>query len=798
MSALEKPPEDPAVFSSSPGFGTPVHPFPPTQPRRPPPPPAFTKPAIPTILPILLPPPTLRPLAFRAFTKKQNLTLNSQALQALASFVGRLCGSGWREEGTGEKVLEEVAKLWKAESGPIIVDDGVKLQGILRTLEGCMSGGRIGAAKTGKELTRQSSFAFGNDSAVDLSSNEPARPTLDRQGSSFGLSGLHVQEEDDHEDVSKEPRAWLKVISAFDQPRFSYNLEKKHFVQITSKPSLFPQPMQKVALFRERYHVIHQRLLRNAAFQAPTFASNVPTLRRSDSTTAQQFYKITPIANLLGRGATSHLLLGMLVIAPTGALALNDLSGSIPLDLQHAQPLQGKDSAFFCPGMIVLVDGVYEEDWVGAGSSGLGSTGGIGGTIGGRFLGFSIGGPPVEKRNVSLGIDLAAGDVGGGFGWTDFLGLGADRAVGSKMRRLEQTMLRRENDSGGTGARNKMIILSDVTLNLATTLTAVRKVLEHYNRDGEDDAPMSFVLTGNFCSQAGMAGAAIGSIECKEMFDELAVVLSDFPILLRSSTWVFVPGDNDPWAAAFTAGASTTIPRGAVPDLFTSRIKRAFAASKSEVRPASKHATDGEAVWTSNPTRLSLFGSAHEVVVFRDDLASRFRRNAVRVGQATKAQDGDHAHPAPTESADDVTMSGALPSTEDTALVAEDSQMTEADTATTTAATAVAALASGDDYTTAQAKKLILSLLPQSTLSPFPLATRAVHWDYSSALSLYPLPHTLVLADAEAEPYSMTFEGCHVVNPGKLVSGGGRQKKVQWCEYDALTKRGTLKSSWIG
>ena len=104
------------VFSSSPAFGTPLHPLP-NGTRRPlPPPPAF-KPQIATILPILLPPPTLRPLAFRTFTKKHNLTLNSSALQALATFIGRHCGSAWREEGTGEKVLEEVAKVWKAENG---------------------------------------------------------------------------------------------------------------------------------------------------------------------------------------------------------------------------------------------------------------------------------------------------------------------------------------------------------------------------------------------------------------------------------------------------------------------------------------------------------------------------------------------------------------------------------------------------------------------------------------------------------------------------------------------------------
>jgi DNA polymerase epsilon subunit 2 len=106
--------------------------------------------------------------------------------------------------------------------------------------------------------------------------------------------------------------------------------------------------------------------------------------------------------------------------------------------------------------------------------------------------------------------------------------------------------------------------------------------------------------------------------------------------------------------------------------------------------------------------------------------------------------------------------------------------------------------APGDDYATAQAKKLILSLLPQSTLSPFPMSIRPTHWSHNSALSLYPLPHALILADAEAEPFALTFEGCHVVNPGRLVSGGGRRKRVKWVEYDCWTKRGVVKEDFVG
>lgn len=776
MDALRRQPEA-DQFSSSPAFGTPAHPILPAA-QRPLAAPAF-KPAVSApILPILLPPPTLRPLAFRTFTKKHNLTLTGPALQALATFVGRHCGSGWREEGTGEKVLDEVAKLWRAESGPVIVEDNAKLKGVLKTLEGSMSGGRVGAVKSGAKLSRESSFAFGNDGAVEPA-NGDGRPTLEHHGSSFGMSGLNVDEADhEAEDSSKDPRAWIKVISAYSQPRLSYDAEKKHFLPSSSKPSFFAPPTEKTAMARERYNIIHQRLLRNEAFQAPSFSARMPSLARQNSTTTQQFYKITPIANLLGRGGSQHLLLGMLVIAPTGGLALNDLSGSISLDLQHAAPMQGMDSAYFGPGMIILVEGQYEEDWAGAGSSGLGNTGGVGGTIGGRFLGFNISGPPVEKRNVSLGVDLKAGDLGGGFGWTDFLGLGSERAVGQRMRRMEQRLL--SSSSSDSESRQKMVILGEVTLDQPSTLSALRKVLQIYS----PSPPLSFVLTGNFTSRAAMANAGTGSVEYKELIDALAAVLSDFPDLLRSCTWVFIPGDNDPWASSFSAGASTLVPHDQVPDLFTSRIRRIFAAARAEVgQVAKKDAVEGEAIWTSNPARLSLFGPAHEVVVFRDDISGRMRRNAIRVGQATNTRAA-----AGAEEDDDAAMSGALPTTGER----------DADAELPDAPLPNPPATANGDFATQQAKKLILSLLPQSTLSPFPSAIRPVHWSYASALSLYPLPHALVLADAEAEPFALTFEGCHVLNPGRLVTGTGRRRVVKWAEYDCWTKRGNIREDWVG
>lgn len=218
-------PENP-IPSSSPAFGTPLHPI---NPRRTAPiraPPALKPPAKATVLPIILPPGTLRPLAFRTFTKKHNLTLTSSALQVLASFIGRQCGSGWREEGLAEKVLEEVAKSWKKNSSQVIVEgDGEMLKNILKTLEGSMSGGRI---IQGSNLSRQNSFNFSFDGKAQSPAVASARPTIDSQDS-FGISSLEVEDKDEEEDLLKDPREWLKVIDAFEQPKLVYNLSQKHF-----------------------------------------------------------------------------------------------------------------------------------------------------------------------------------------------------------------------------------------------------------------------------------------------------------------------------------------------------------------------------------------------------------------------------------------------------------------------------------------------------------------------------------------------------------------------------------------
>lgn len=514
----------------------------------------------------------------------------------------------------------------------------------------------------------------------------------------------------------------------------------------TSKPSLLASASHKTTLFRNRYHVIQQRLLRNESFQTSTVsASRKATLaHRAATNSASKTLKMTPIANLLGRHGSNHMLLGQLTILPTGDLAISDLTASIALDLRQAVSIP-QDSAWFCPGMIVLVDGVYEEEDESTGN-GLGGSSGVGGTLGGRFQAFFIGQPPCERRKVTLGVSTDDTTIGGGFGWIDFLGVGSERAVGNKMRRLETRLL------PPASPRRRVVVLGELNLDQPRALQALRKILSTYAAEPEGAAPAVFVLTGNFLQHAVMGqGGSCTSIEYKEYFDSLASTLSDFPTLLQASTFVFVPGDNDGWVSSFTAGAAAPLPRKGIPDLFTSRVRKAFAAANAE--NPTEGAVEGSAVFTSNPSRLSLFGPSHELVLFRDDLSARLRRTAVHMKRKAPDQaDAENVAPAESMDVDATETVDVLPSADEA-------------------------------LDTHVARKLVKTMLDQGYLSPFKPATRPVHWDFGSPLHLYPLPTAMVLVDATAPPFCITYEGCHVMNPGTVLVPG-RKGVGRWVEYE--------------
>ena len=764
-----KPAERDEVPSSSPAFGTPAYPVQKA---------GSDVQAKPSVLPVLIPPANLRPLAFRTLTKKYGLTLTSTALQALATFIGKSCGSGWREEGLAEKVLEEVAKQWKRNKGNLIVEgDSQELRDILKILEGSMQGGR---------------FVQEDNSRMQDERHECATNTvlssagLDRQASTLqkgrDRGSVAEAEPKGEEQTSQDFRKWLKVVNAFDQPRLFYNPTQKHFERQQKQPSLFPAPSHKTLAFRDRYNLVHQRLLRNESFQSPTVNhSRAHGLQRSSSSiTQQQAYKLTPIANLLGRGGSTHVLLGLLTTSPTGGLAISDLTGNIALDLSRAK-LVPENGSWVCPGMVVIVEGLYEQDGSMDGLR-LGGGSGVGGTIGGMFIAASVGGPPCERRETSLGFEDSSrktdSTAGGGFGWVDFLGVGSERASGSKMRIIERSLLKENATSTG---RSRVVCLGELTLDNPKTLEALRQVLGSYAAEKAQDVPMAFVLSGNFVTHAAMAGGGDdGSIAYKESFDLLASTLSEYPTILQASTFIFVPGDNDPWLSSFSKGAAAVVPRKGIPELFTSRIRRSFVTANGEAERNPISEIHGEAIWTSNPARISLFGPNQEITVFRDDISGRLRRSAVSFSRAE-------------EKGHDVVPSDVV--LEDHAVGQDDSQMDlDTDTPRENLSTIEPTGPAHPGLKVQAARKLVKTILDQGYLSPFPLSSRPVLWDWAGSLQLYPLPSALILIDAESPPFALTYEGCHVMNPGRLVADS-RKSIAKWIEYDTATRRGVVRDA---
>ena len=689
-----------------------------------------------------------------------------------------------------ERFLDEVAKSWKKNGGGVIVSgEGDDLKNILHHIEAQLNGGQL-SSRNGSGPSGSPTAVGSTQDAVlgDTIPNGLARET--------GRTGLRMSapevESSDNSLEAKNPRRWLKIVGAFDQPRLRYNVNQKHFEPANVNSSLLPDTSHKTHLFRHRYNLIHQRLLRNESFQNSSVVNACHSSLRllsSNTTTIQQAYKLTPIANLLGRGGSSHLLLGLLTISPTGALMLKDPTGIIGLDILHTRPVP-ENGAWFTPGMIVLIDGIYEEEETSA-RPGLDGNRGIGGTIGGKFIAFSIGGPPCERREVTLGVIGLDGDgissAGGGFGWVDFLGVGSERATGSAMRQLESDVFGRYAAESSLEGRVRMVILGEVHLDNARVLQALKKILSLYAADKVEIAPMVFLLMGNFVRYAVMTGSGSGgSIEYKEYFDSLASVLSGYPTMLQNTTFIFVPGDNDPWASAFSAGAAAVLPRDPVPEVFTSRIKRAFTTANTEAEKTAGKKTDGEPIWSTNPTRMTLFGPTQEVVLFRDDISGRLRRNAMKF-QPDRSEGGDGAE----NMAEDRQWRKSI-AAEQVQKLCEGMdvdgvvQAAESHTPTPILKDAPISTASVDSNT---ARKLVKTVLDQGYLSPFPLSERPMLWDYFGALQLYPLPTALVLMDPEAPPFAVTYEGCHVMNPGPLIPMGKRGV-AQWMEYDAKTRRG--------
>ncbi|EEP80833.1 predicted protein [Uncinocarpus reesii 1704] len=679
-------------------------------------------------------------------------------------FVGSNCGRGWREDGLAEILLDEVARTWKNAGGGAIVEEATQpsLRKILDSLESRVSDGQLhllpGKAHSNTSSKNDDLLVTDTSSALYDKMDDP-----NSRASTLASDNL----------LLSDPGKWFRVINAFEQPRVIYDSDRRHFVMSPFSSSLLPSSCDRIETFRDRYNRVYQRVLRNNAFRKPSNIS--PAFRPTQSSLSPDgVYNITFVSSLQGRNSTSHLLLGLIHLSPSGGLYLSDLTGTIALSIQHAKGVPAGET-WFAPGMILLVDGIYEEQ-TNAGTQ-TSATCGYEGNVGGKFVVLSVAGPPCERREVSLGISTSgyASISHEGFGWMDFIGVGSERTEGNRLRRLKQKY-------SVTETRTKLVIMSEINLDSQRNLEGLRNVLKAYDALPLARIPLAFLLIGNFAQRPVMGGNEFAdSIDYKEHFDQLALVLSDCMRLLQNSMFIFVPGDNDPWTSCFCVGAAPPIPRGPIPDLFTSRVRHAFNIANEEGQNFLSKKLKGSAIWTTNPARLSIFGPVEELVVFRDDISERLRRMSLDLEGET------YEVPTTTTGINYLGDQDACSNTMDCTKIS----LTGSDQYPSTESDDIQGNAK---INISVSHKLVKSLLDQGHLSPFPTTVRPVMWDYATALHLYPLPTTLILADPAVGPFTLTYEGCHVINPGRLVADAS-PNRASWVEYDFITHKSCIHES---
>lgn len=486
-------------------------------------------------------------LIYKIFTKKFSLSLQADALLFLDDIIEQ--NSMAAEDAT--KWLELLAETWtKREEGKPLVE--------LEPLKGLVS-----------------AVASGTDSNANGGDNHR-----------------------NNKDI-------FSVINAFNIPTWWYDPGKKMFIQPfseTGEEGILSSADAKAALFRQRYDLLKQRILRNENFMPVTFSNH----------DRDRFYKLSSIDSLQGRDGEHFLLFGMLSQLEEGKLFLEDKAGSVELDFSALTARQKETTGLFTESCFVLVDGYFED---------------------GQFKVEEIGLPPPEPKDKTKAA----------FPNVNLFGGQLPMRTDMQLRAIEVA-----NDNG-------IIILSDVWLDKPATMEALHTLFEGFSHS---TPPIAFILIGDFISRPFVAGSGETS-QYRDNMTALGQLIAEYPEIARTSQFVLVPGNNDPW------GQDGALPKPPIAEYFTKRLGSRLA----------------NVSFATNPCRIRY--CTQEIVVFREDLLKRMRRNSV------------------------------LPPTEGTEIV----------------------------------KHMARTVIDQSHLCPLPQRIRPIYWAYDHAMRVYPIPDLLILAD---------------------------------------------------
>jgi DNA polymerase epsilon subunit 2 len=180
---------------------------------------------------------------------------------------------------------------------------------------------------------------------------------------------------DDH----TQGRRVLQVVDAFAVPKISFDPVRKLLHAQSGSGALHGEAQAKASLYRERFLLLQQRILKDKYFAKPAFEGH-----------GSQFgsCEITMLQSLVGCTG-NRWVMGVILQVEDGRFHLEDLSAVVPVDISEAKITAG----FFTENSVVLAEGEFQVDGV--------------------FKVYTMGFPPLERRQTSLqsaaGLSLLAG-----------------------------------------------------------------------------------------------------------------------------------------------------------------------------------------------------------------------------------------------------------------------------------------------------------------------------------------------------------------------------------------------------
>lgn len=659
----------------------------------------FSTMSAPATLPVKLLPSNVRPIAYRIISKKHGLNIQSDALTELTEVISSKFGPEWRGP-KSQQFMEEIARLWKQQDRGLFVD------------------GR-GLSQVIKEINEEKNSRS--------ASAEPVKATR--------LDTL----QDENAMQIKEDLNWpdfFKYVTPDVQPNFFFDRVRKQFSPRAPAGTKLTSTLRSaIEFFNQRFYLVMDRLSRHENFQKSSFSS-IAAIHTSLNNLSVSTYEITLIKNVLGRDGGRFILLGLLSKNANGNYILEDSSDYIELNLTQAYKA---DNSFYSTGMLVVVDGIY--------SASGGSMSNDANVISGCFHVSHMGQPPAERRDVSLDA----------YGHLDFMGMHSDtgasslvkvdKALRKKLTALEKTLL-----------DHRLILLgSNIFLDDVKIMAGLKKFFAHLEDNLEDhgtEGHIVIVMTGSFSSQpltskSGSVPILSSSEDYKSNFDGFAEMLSKFPLVLNNCKFVLIPGSNDPWQSTYSLGrsSSSVLPQAPIPKVFLTRLERLL--------------PKGHLMFGWNPMRINYI--SQEIVLFRDDLMNKFKRNDIVLEHDLKVE---RELLEKEENGDDMNVEN---------LVSDEVHLT---------------------LKIKQARKLVKTLLDQGNLQPFLKDLKVVNPQYQHVTRIEPLPTTLVLFDSRYECFEVSYNGCKVANMGNLISNQN-SRKMNYAEYTPCNKKYAFKELYF-